>query len=273
MAIFETHSGVLACALFLVNFVIGFVLAKYLSLGSSNRRRRYGAFSTCLLVVLQAFFYTISAQHFLFGILFTYIGFRLIVPGLTGGLASGKTTVSSYLKTRGYDVIDADEIAKSVLKRGTIAYRHVVKAFGESIIDAESGEIDRARMRQVVFEDASKRMLLNRLTHPWIFAKLLFQLFKFRIFLWRRRVILDIPLLFESRLHLFCGPVIVVYVSEGVQLRRLFERDRRCSEETLRSMVASQLPLEEKISKADIVFFNDTTKPILYNQVNLLLRC
>lgn len=226
-----------------------------------------------ILVIIEALLYKISAPHFWISVVFTLSGFRMLVPGLTGGVASGKTTVASYLKSRGWYVIDADEISRSILKRGRPAFRQVVSAFGDGIIEEDSGEIDRARLRQVIFDDSSKRRQLNRITHPWIIATIVWRLFVLRICFWRQRVILDIPLLIETRLHLFCGPVVVVYVSEELQLRRLLARDGTASEQTLRSMVCSQLPLKEKLLLADIVLNNCTSLQHLFKQTDQHFSC
>lgn len=262
---------VLGCALLPVNFVIGFILAKYLSM--RGKRGGYIVAYLFFFIVLQSLLYKVTAVHFWLGILFTFFGFRFLVPGLTGGPASGKTTVASYLKARGWDVIDADEIAKNVVKRGAPAYHQIVKKFGTSILDTSTGEIDRAHLRQVIFRDAPNRRLLNSLTHPWIIANIVWQLFKLRICLWRQRVILDVPLLFETHLNLFCGPVAVVYVADELQLSRLIERDRTCSEKTLRSMICSQRALKEKASLADIVLDNNSTLDNLFDQIKQHFRC
>lgn len=267
----ESLQSCLGVALLPANFVVGFIFAKHISMRRA-RTRNTVAF-LCLITGIHALLYTISATSFWLGVLFTWFGFRLLVPGLTGGLATGKTTVSSFLKSHGWDVIDADEISRNIVKRGTPAFHQVVKAFGGSIIEAHSGEIDRARLRQIVFQNPEKRRLLNALIHPWIIASMVWQLFKLRICLWRKRVILDIPLLFETRLNLFCGPVAVVYVADELQLSRLRARDRTSSEQTLRSMISCQRPLKEKASLADIVLDNSSTLDHLFEQTKQHFSC
>lgn len=258
-------------ALLIVNGIIGFVLAKFFSM--KNSRKEYKIAYICLLATFQAFLYSNSAVQFFLGIFFTVLGYRFLVPGLTGGLGTGKSTVAAYLKSHGWMVIDADEISRDILKRGSPAFYRVVNAFGSSIIDKRSGEVDRNFLRHVVFNDPTKRRLLNRLTHPWIIATILWRIFKYRICLWRRRVLVDIPLLFETGLNLVCGPVAVVYVSQDLQLRRLVSRDRASSAELLNSMIKSQLPLKEKVSLADIALDNNSTLENLYEQVKWHFPC
>ncbi|XP_026189870.1 uncharacterized protein LOC113146523 [Cyclospora cayetanensis] len=269
------HSNIfrslLGCSLFLVNFVTGFVLAKY----STMRQPRpvHKVAFVLLLMFSLCSLYTASTLHFFVGLLSTYAGARLLVPGLTGGLATGKSTVASYLKRNGWTVIDADAIAKGVLKRGTPAFRQVVNVFGDVIIDPSSGDIDRVRLREVVFHDTSKRRLLNRITHPWILVTILWEVVKFRLCLWRQHVVLDIPLLFETHLNLLCGPVTVVAATEEVQLRRLVARDTSSPKHTLQSMIRCQLPLKEKVSLADIVLDNNSTLDKLFHQTKQYFRC
>lgn len=267
----ELFAPLVGLGIFPINFVIGFVLAKFVSTGKTRSEKVVGVI--CIFFVLQALLFSLGTLYFCLGLLSTGGGCRLLVPGLTGGLASGKTTVSTYLKNHGWTVIDADEIARGVLQRGTLSFHLVVRAFGRSIIDDATGEISRPRLREVVFQDATKRRALNKLTHPWIIARMFWQVFKFRICLWRRRVILDIPLLFETRLNLFCGPVVVVYVNDDLQFSRLRSRDRTCSEQTLRSMINSQLPLQEKALLADMVIDNNSSLENLFEQTRNHFPC
>lgn len=236
-------------------------------------RPEFKAAFASLLTALQILLFKESKWHFLVGLLFACIGYRSLVPGLTGGLGTGKSSVSTFLRSHGWRVIDADEISRNILKRGTPAYRQVVKAFGSSVLDKASGEVDRMRLRHIVFQDAAKRRLLNRLTHPWIIGTILWRIFKFRICLWEQRVVVDIPLLFETKFNLLCGPVVVVCVAEDLQLQRLVLRDRTSSEELLRSMIRSQLPLKEKVSLADIVLDNNSTLDNLFEQIKQHFPC
>ncbi|PON96591.1 Dephospho-CoA kinase [Trema orientale] len=173
--------------------------------------------------------------------------------GLTGGIASGKSTVSNLFKAHGIPVVDADIVARDVLKKGTGGWKKVVAAFGEEILQPD-GEIDRPRLGQIVFTDPGKRQLLNRLMAPYISSGILWQIFK----LWMKGfkvIVLDIPLLFEAKMDKWTKPIIVVWVDPETQLRHLMARDRS-SEEEARNRINAQMSLDLKRSKADIVITN-----------------
>lgn len=175
------------------------------------------------------------------------------IIGLTGGIASGKSTVSNLFKMNGIPVVDADVVARDVLKKGTGGWKRVVAAFGEDILQ-RNGEVDRTRLGQIVFSDPAKRQLLNRLLAPYISYGIFWEVFK----LWVKGckvIILDVPLLFESKMDRWTKPVIVVWVDPETQLRRLMERDGT-SEEASQNRVNAQMPLDWKRSNADIVINN-----------------
>ncbi|KAL6626196.1 hypothetical protein ACP70R_029922 [Stipagrostis hirtigluma subsp. patula] len=173
--------------------------------------------------------------------------------GLTGGIASGKSTVSNLFKDAGVPIVDADIVARDVVRKGTGGWKKIVKAFGNDIL-SESGEIDRARLGQIVFSDPSKRQLLNRLLAPHISSGILWEIAK----LWMKGckvIVLDIPLLFETKMDRWTNPVIVVWVDPETQIERLMSRDE-CSEEQARNRINSQLALDWKKSEANIVINN-----------------
>ncbi|PON65714.1 Dephospho-CoA kinase [Parasponia andersonii] len=173
--------------------------------------------------------------------------------GLTGGIASGKSTVSNLFKAHAIPVVDADIVARDVLKKGTGGWKKVVAAFGEEILQPD-GEVDRPRLGQIVFSDPGKRQLLNRLMAPYISSGIFWQIFK----LWMKGfkvIVLDIPLLFEAKMDKWTKPIIVVWVDPETQLRRLMTRDRS-SEEEARNRINAQMSLDLKRSKADIVITN-----------------
>lgn len=271
MMYFQALRLMLGCCLLPFSFVTGFTLAKVLSIRRLCRVLK-AAYTVCV-IAFQVFLFKVSEPHFLLGVLFAFLGYRCLVPGLTGGLGTGKSSVSGFLKSHGWRVVDADEISRGILKRGSPAFRQVVKAFGDCVVDKASGEIDRTRLRHLIFQDPAKRRLLNRLTHPWIIGTILWRIFRFRICLWAQRVVIDVPLLFETKLNLLCGPVVVVFTAEDLQLRRLLLRDQTSSEELLRSMIKSQLPLKDKVSLADIVLDNNSTLDHLFRQVKQHFPC
>lgn len=175
----------------------------------------------------------------------------MILVGLTGGIASGKSLVAKLLKDLGAYVIDADEIAHEVIQPGTPAYREILQQFGEGILGKDR-TIDRSRLGQMVFSDPTKRDVLEGIIHPRVFA----------VEEARRReiaqqdpqavVIFDAPLLIETHAHELMDRVIVVYADRKTQLKRLKERDRLDPEEAKRR-ISAQLPLADKKLYADYV--------------------
>ncbi|XP_057439297.1 dephospho-CoA kinase [Lotus japonicus] len=175
------------------------------------------------------------------------------IVGLTGGIASGKSTVSNHFKSHGIPVVDADVVARNALKKGTGGWKKVVAAFGDEIL-LDNGEVNRPRLGQIVFSDPDKRQFLNRLLAPYISYGIFWEVFK----LWMKGykvIVLDVPLLFEAKMDKFTKPIIVVWVDPETQIQRLLARDRS-SEEDGRNRVNAQMPLDVKKSKADIVIDN-----------------
>lgn len=182
------------------------------------------------------------------------------VFGLTGGLASGKSTVASQLRARGVPVIDADALAREVVAPGTDGLRDVVRQFGADVL--HDGELDRKRLAAIVFARPDQRELLEGITHPRIQA---LRAQRLRELAERGEPLAayEVPLLYEKGLERELHPIVVVYVPESVQLARATARDRS-TEEQARARLAAQLPLEEKARRADYVIDNtaapDTTR-------------
>ncbi|CAN1156235.1 Dephospho-CoA kinase [Linum perenne] len=175
------------------------------------------------------------------------------IVGLTGGISSGKSTVSNLFKSHSIPVVDADIVARDVLKKGTGGYRRVVAAFGDDILQ-ENGQVDRAKLGQIVFSDPGKRQLLNRLLAPFISSGIFYQVLK----LWlkgHKVIVLDVPLLFEAKMDKWTNPVVVVWVDPATQLHRLMARDGS-QEEDAQNRISAQMSLDLKRSKADIVIDN-----------------
>lgn len=176
--------------------------------------------------------------------------------GLTGGIASGKSTVSAMMRELGLPVIDADEAARAVVRPGEEAYQQIVAAFGPGILRAD-GEIDRAKLGAIVFNDEQQRKVLNAIVHPAVRKKMLAEK-EAHIRSGAKTVVLDIPLLFESGLTHWVDKVLVVYVDDDVQLRRLMARNGFTEEEAL-ARIRSQWPMAEKVKRADAVIDNNGT--------------
>lgn len=175
--------------------------------------------------------------------------------GLTGGIASGKSTVANMLKEWNISVVDADRIAREVVNVGEEAYVRIVETFGKDILQ-ENGEIDRAKLGTLIFQDEEKRKQLNAIVHPAVRKKMLDE--RDEILKKKPVVVLDIPLLFESNLTHFVDKIIVVYVDDATQLERLMKRNGFSQEDAL-ARIRSQMPLSEKKAYADAVIDNNGT--------------
>ncbi|KAJ7977538.1 Dephospho-CoA kinase [Quillaja saponaria] len=190
------------------------------------------------------------------------------IVGLTGGIASGKSTVSNLFKSHGFPVVDADLVARDVLKKGTGGWKKVVAAFGEDIL-LDDGEVNRPRLGQVVFSNPEKRQLLNRLLAPYISSGIFWEILK----LWMKGfkvIVLDVPLLFEAKMDKWTKPIIVVWVDPETQIRRLIVRDRT-GEEDARNRINAQMPLDLKRNEADIVIDNSGSLDDLNDQFKNVL--
>ncbi|KAI4301380.1 hypothetical protein L6164_034665 [Bauhinia variegata] len=173
--------------------------------------------------------------------------------GLTGGIASGKSTVSDLFRSQGIPIVDADVVARVALKKGTRGWKKVVAEFGDEIV-LDNGEVNRPKLGQIVFSDPDKRQLLNRLLAPHISSGIFWEIVK----LWLKGykiIVLDVPLLFEAKMDKLTKPIVVVWVDPEIQIQRLMARDRT-SKEDARNRINAQMPLDLKRSKADIVIDN-----------------
>jgi dephospho-CoA kinase len=173
--------------------------------------------------------------------------------GLTGGIASGKSTVASRFVERGMELIDADEIAREVVLPGTPAWREIVEHFGRDVLDAD-GFVDRPALGRIVFANPDKRVLLNEITHPRIvkdIADRLEVLAPLDV-----PVVVDVPLLIEGGVSRGYQAIVVVASRPETQLRRLVEL-RGMAEADARARIDSQAPLDDKLAVATHVIWNE----------------
>lgn len=173
--------------------------------------------------------------------------------GLTGGVGSGKSTVAGMLRRLGATVIDADEATHAVYAPGTEGFTAIVEAFGQEFV--RDGEIDRKRLGDLVFKDESARLRLNAIVHPrvrdWMAARTVEAVEH-----GAEVVVQDVPLLFENGLQgLFSGTVLV-YARPQTQLARLLDQ-RGLSRERATSIIAAQMPIDDKRALATFVVDND----------------
>lgn len=180
----------------------------------------------------------------------------MIRIGLTGGIASGKSLVSSYFQELDIPILDADKIYKNLLKTNKLLYNEIKKTFNlEDFTLKQLGEI--------VFDDQIKLKTLNKIAHPYViryFAEQLKKMAKTEKF-----VVLDIPLLFEAKMESYCDVIICVYVDEIIQIERLMKRNNLTKEEALKR-INSQMPLSEKCKISDYVIDNSQDRDYTYQQ-------
>nr|WP_263325469.1 dephospho-CoA kinase [Neobacillus sp. Marseille-Q6967] len=191
-----------------------------------------------------------------------------LVIGLTGGIASGKSTVSNMLKEMNIPVVDADVEARLAVEKGEPAYIGIISEFGSDIL-LENEEIDRQKLGSIIFHDEKKRQLLNSIVHPEV-RRRMNNLIETAIKDGARVVVLDIPLLFESKLTHMVEKTILVYVDRDVQLKRLMDRNNLSIEEA-EARINSQMPLSEKVALADAVINNNGSIEETKKQLNEIL--
>ncbi|CAM5209429.1 Dephospho-CoA kinase OS=Lysinibacillus sphaericus OX=1421 GN=coaE PE=3 SV=1 [Lysinibacillus sphaericus] len=179
--------------------------------------------------------------------------FTMII-GLTGSIASGKSTVAKMMTALGLPIVDADVVARDVVEPGTETLALIVQNFGADIL-LEDGNLNRPKLGDIIFHEPAKRKILNDIMHPAIRQEMLRQRDAY-IEAGQKHVVMDIPLLFESKLEHFVERILVVSVSEEVQLRRLMERNQLSKEDALARM-HSQLPMSVKEKSAHAVIYNN----------------
>ena len=189
----------------------------------------------------------------------------MLLVGLTGNIASGKSTVAHLLSERGATIIDADILARRVVEVDTPAYREIVKRWGAEIL-APDGTLDRAALRRRVFKDPVQLEELNRLTHPEV-TRLRDRLVADARRRGDRMVICDIPLLFERHLADEFERIVLVDAPRPLRLERLV-RERGLGETEAMDMIAAQMPAELKRARADFIIDNEGTLAALERRVD-----
>ena len=189
-----------------------------------------------------------------------------MIVGLTGGIASGKSTVSNLFRKYGIEIVDADKEAKEVSEKKE-SIEKISNIFGKDILDSD-GKIVREKLREKAFKNRELLQELNKIIHPQVmeyFKRKKEENSKDEI------LIFDIPLLYETKMEYLCDKIIVVGVDVQKQIRRVVARDGS-SEELAKKIIFNQMPLDEKIKKADIVIMNDGTLDELEAKVMKIYR-
>lgn len=190
------------------------------------------------------------------------------VIGLTGGIASGKSTVVAMLKEAGYDVIDADQVVHDLQAKGEKLYNALVDAFGEQILN-ENSELNRPKLSELIFTSPENMELSSRIQNDIIKNQL--RILKEKMASKKRVFFMDIPLLIELDYQNWFDAIWLVYLDHQTQIDRLMERNHY-SQEAAEKRLASQLPLTEKKAYADIIIDNNGSLEELRKQVEKALK-
>lgn len=184
--------------------------------------------------------------------------------GLTGGIGSGKSTVSRFFSELGTPIIDADLVARQVVEKGQPALRKIEQHFGNKVLT--DGELNRTFLRQLIFQNEQEKLWLNNLLHPLIHVQIIEQLAKAK----GDYVLLEAPLLFENNLDKLTDYDLVVDASPALQVKRACARDG-AGEEVIYAIIASQIDRQTRLQKADFIIDNSNLSlPELKNRVQQL---
>lgn len=181
-----------------------------------------------------------------------------LILGLTGGIATGKSTVSSFFKEQNIPVIDTDQIAKNLLNKETDVYQKVLVHFGEGILNADKS-MNRKALAKIIFEDEKERDFVNQTLHPEVKKYMLSEINQLKLE-GHEIIVCDVPLLFESGFDKLCDKNLLVYIPRTIQLERLMVRDEINKSYALKKINA-QMSMKEKRKKADLII--DNSKSIL----------
>ena len=197
------------------------------------------------------------------------MGKKPTLIGLTGGIASGKSTVIQYLRYQGFPVIDADKLGHSVLEPGNLGYSKVVEKFGEGVLNKDK-TVNRLLLGRTVFADSSQLKALNEISHP-IIAEMVLKEFESIVSDDSRGIVfLEAALLIEANLYHMCHHIWVVALEAAEASRRLQKRDS-LSQSEARSRFESQLTAKERLAYADVVLHNDGSRKDLLTQTQQAL--
>lgn len=186
------------------------------------------------------------------------------ILGVTGSIATGKSTVTTYLREQGFAIIDADQISREVVQANTLGLEAIVTYFGETILTKDK-ELDRKKLGDIVFSDETKRQELNTILKEFIRKSFMDKLAEFKS-QQEPVIVCDIPLLYEAGYDELMDSIMVVYVPEDIQCQRLMARDQ-LSEKEARKRMSSQMSIEDKKKRADVVINNEGTRADTYKQV------
>ena len=189
--------------------------------------------------------------------------------GLTGGIASGKSTADEFFKKKKIPIIDSDLIAHRIMEIGQNGYKAVVDYFGTDILNDDQ-TINRRKLGGIVFNDKAKLKKLNELTHPLVHQEIKQQMAQYRANQ-EKLVVIDVPLLFESGFESLCNGVLVISITPELQIERLMKRNAFTKKEAI-ARISNQMPLSEKEKRATYVVANTGTIDDLEKKLSDLLQ-
>ena len=190
-----------------------------------------------------------------------------MIIGITGSIGTGKSTVSNYLISKGYSVVDADKISKGAYNIGSNGYKAILEVFGEEILNS-NGEVDRKKIKKIVFDNSNMLQRLNMAIHPININEIEKEI---EILLESQNVVfLDAPLLIETELHKKVNKIIVVICDKNEQINRIIKRDKITADMAI-SIINSQMSIDEKLKFADYIVYNNSTIENLYSQVDEII--
>ncbi|AHA97760.1 dephospho-CoA kinase [Lactobacillus johnsonii] len=189
--------------------------------------------------------------------------------GLTGGIASGKSTADEFFKKKKIPIIDSDLIAHKIMEIGQNGYKAVVDYFGTDILNDDQ-TINRRKLGGIVFNDKAKLKKLNELTHPLVHQEIKQQMARYRANQ-EKLVVIDVPLLFESGFESLCNGVLVISITPELQIERLMKRNAFTKKEAI-ARINNQMPLSEKEKRATYVVANTGTIDDLEKKLSDLLQ-
>lgn len=206
------------------------------------------------------------------------------IIGLTGGIGSGKSTVTDYLISKGFHVLDADKIAREIVLPGSEMLIQLTAVFGEEIL-LEDGSLNRKKLGEIIFSDSEKKRAMDSLMHTRILELIHERIFRIKEeaeemtpgntgpgnTLKRKVIFIDAPLLFETGLDKSVGEVWVIDVDDETRIRRIMERDGLKREEILKR-ISTQMERSEKQRRADVILDNTGNQESLFRQIDMLLE-
>ena len=192
-----------------------------------------------------------------------------MIIGITGSIGSGKTTVAKLFSKHWYDRIDADEIGHEVIKKNAVAYKKIIKTFGNDVLDANKN-IDRKKLGDAVFNDNKKLKKLNSIMHPIIISEIKNKTEKIgKKCGSKTKIVIDAPLLLETKTKNLVDKIVVVKADKSKIIKRL---SRKYPKKKIEKILKSQMPLEEKLKQADFVIENNGNLKNLEKQVKNIIK-